>query len=570
MFAPAEAVVTAGLRPDLFTDSGSHSINRTLLITTLAVLLLGAFAFRAHGLSVEGFADDELNKLIAVDDYRAHGLTGANGEHPFLMKALVAGSVIAAEKWDASAIATAHPSELYIPVEVAVRLPGVLFGSLTMLLIYLVAAELFGVEVALIAAALWAFDPAAVGFTRIAKEDTFLLFFFLLANFFWLRGQRVAESEPDRDPRPYYWATAAAFGAMVASKYLPHYVVISISYYWMFQALPETRWRLGRQRFLIFFIVMGVVFVLLNPPILLPSTRHQMLDFARNKFMGHDGYEFMGKLYHHESMLWLKGIPWYFYYFFMTVKLPLLALGAFLVGLPLLFRRRLGDGRYFILFWMFFWLPFTLGGGKFTRYFIMVLPAVLITASVGVQFASRWIARSCAALFDNEGINVYARIALATIVVVFSIRASAGAAPHFRLYTNILGGGSGNAGAYFPQDEFYDSEVRQVTVEIAHSARPGAKVASETPPLCVYYTQRANRPDLRCVSLSDPATLRGLSEGDFVIAARGRRYFSNQAVLASLHQSSTPTFRVPLGTVPAADVYLLDRASLAAIRAVIH
>ena len=48
---------------------------------------------------------------------------------------------------------------------------------------------------ALLAAALWAFDPQAIGFNRIAKEDTFLLFFFLLANIFWLRGQRVAESE---------------------------------------------------------------------------------------------------------------------------------------------------------------------------------------------------------------------------------------------------------------------------------------------------------------------------------------------------------------------------------------
>src|SRR5688572_32072905 len=44
---------------------------------------------------------------------------------------------------------------------------------------------------------------------RVAKEDSFLLFFFLLANVFWLRGQRVAESS-DRNPNIYYWATAAS------------------------------------------------------------------------------------------------------------------------------------------------------------------------------------------------------------------------------------------------------------------------------------------------------------------------------------------------------------------------
>jgi hypothetical protein len=37
-------------------------------------------------LSAEGLSEDELNKLNAVADYRAHGLTGANGEHPMLMK----------------------------------------------------------------------------------------------------------------------------------------------------------------------------------------------------------------------------------------------------------------------------------------------------------------------------------------------------------------------------------------------------------------------------------------------------------------------------------------------------
>jgi len=47
----------------------------------------------------------------------------------------------------------------------------------------------------LIAAALWAFDPMAVGFNRIAKEDTFVLFFFLLGKILWLHGQRIAETK---------------------------------------------------------------------------------------------------------------------------------------------------------------------------------------------------------------------------------------------------------------------------------------------------------------------------------------------------------------------------------------
>ena len=142
---------------------------------------------------------------------------------------------------------------------------------------------------------------------------------------------------------------------MTASKYLPQYMAISISYYWIFQAIPETRWRLGRKRFLLFFVVVGVVFAAVNPPIFLPETWRQIRNFTSHKLVSRDSYEFMGVLYSNKVRSWLQGVPWYFYSFFFAVKLPLLTLVSFLIGLPLLFRRKLGDGRYFLLFWMFFW-----------------------------------------------------------------------------------------------------------------------------------------------------------------------------------------------------------------------
>ena len=390
MSAQVEAIITAGLRPELFAGGGVLSASKTLVIAAVAVLIVAGFAFRVSGLSAEGLSEDELNKLIAVADYRAHGLTGANGEHPMLMKALQAGSILLTEKWNNSSFVVAHPSD-HIPTETALRLPGVLLGAFTTLLIYLITSELFGSEVALIAAALWAFDPTAIGFSRIAKEDTFLLFFFLLANVFWLRGQRAAESGK-RNPNPYYWATAAAYGAMMASKYVPHLFAISISYYWVFQNLPETRWRLGKKKMLTFFVIIGLSFLLLSPTIVLPETWRQMGLFASNKRMGHDGYEFMGKLYTHRLDDWLRGTPAYFYVVFTWIKLPLLTLAGLIVGLPLLFRRKLGDGRYFILMWLFFWFfGFSFLGGKFTRYYTSALPAVLITSALGIQFVGRWL-----------------------------------------------------------------------------------------------------------------------------------------------------------------------------------
>jgi predicted membrane-bound dolichyl-phosphate-mannose-protein mannosyltransferase len=564
--APALPFVTAGLRPELFTNARTGSLSRALLIVALAVLTLIGFGFRVSGLSTEGLSEDELNKLDAVTEYRAHGLTSANGEHPFLMKAALLVSVVAADKWNETSLVVAHP-ELNVPVETSLRLPGALFGALTTVLIFLVAAELFGLEVALISAALWAFDPIAIGFSRIAKEDTFLIFFFLLASVFWLRGQRVAESQPQRRAEPFYWATAAALGAMFASKYVPPVMLaIIVGYNYAFQRIPVTRWVIGKKRFLKFFLVMGIVFLICNPTILLPGTWKAMSNFTSGRSMGHDSYEFMSRLYPHKFTDWLRGEPWYFYLALLSTKLPVLTLFGFMGGLGLLFRRKLGDGRYFLLLWMVLWaMAFMTPGGKFTRYITSILPAVIITAAITVQFVARRLGRFVARVIGNPSNQIYVRAALASLVIISSFWAAARAAPHYRLYMNALGG-SERAGLYFPQDEFYDAYVRDVMSEIAKSARPAARVASELPTVAAYYAQRANRPDLICVEMSDPVELARLAPGDFVIDARGRTYLSNQAMLMRLRQAGRPAFTIAVGTTPAADVYILNQESLAALR----
>jgi len=535
-------------------------LSRTFIIVALAVLVCAGFGLRAYRLSAEGLSEDELNKLHAVEDYRERGLTSTNGEHPMLMKALLTGSVVFAERWNRTNLAQSSTA-WRIDQETALRLPATLFGAFTSLLIFLVVCELFGPLTGLIAAALWAVDPAAIGFNRIAKEDTFLLFFFLLANIFWLRGQRAAESGEAR-PERYYWATAAAFGAMMASKYMPHFLSISVAYYYIFQGIPATRWRLGKQKWLIFFAVMGAAFLVCNPTILLPGTWHEMRIFASEQRIGHDGYEFMGQLFRNQATLWLNGSPWYFYYAFMAFKLPLAIVAAFLVGLPLLFRKQLGDGRYFVLFWMFFWFfPFTFMGGKFLRYFTMGLPIVLIVAAIGIHFIVRWLTETVARLAENAALKSYAQLSVALAFIALSAVASLSYAPFYRLYTNELGGGRERAGSYFPHDEFYDGSVRDTAATIARIARPHARVASETPGLLVHYAQLAGRHDLVSVSLSDQTALRDFTAGDLIVVARGRRYFSNDELVRALESVSQPVAQLLTGDVPATQLYVLDEAS---------
>ena len=567
MSFPAVPFTTAGLRPEFFGAS-ARAIPRPILALALTVLVIAGFAFRVHGLASEGLSDDELNKLTAVNDYRAHGLTSSNGEHPFLMKAALSASVVAAERWNATSYVTAH-SDFAAPVETALRLPNAIVGALTVILIFLLAKELFGLEVGLLAAALWSLDPMSIGFNRIAKEDTFLTFFFLLALVFWLRAQRVAESQPHRRPEPFYWATAVAFAAMMASKYLPQLLTVIVAYYWLFQRMEVTRWRLGRKKFLQFFGVMAIAFVIFNPTILLPGTWKAMASFSSYKQMGHDSYQFMGRLYSHRITDWLRGEPWYFYFVLLLVKLPIMTIGAFAAGFILLWRRATGDGRYLMLLWLFVWgMTFIFAGGKFTRYITSLLPVVMITAALGIQFLAKQLGKLTTRVFQSDSIRVYARAAFTSLVILITFWSATTATPHYRMYMNVFGGGTANAGAYFPQDEFYDAYMRDAVREIGKRAQSNAIVASEIETVSGFYAQREGRADLVSLSLSDPATVNRLRPGDFLIDARGRTYLSNQAMLTRLRAVSQPAFTISVGATPAADVYVLDQAALAALRGV--
>ena len=151
------------------------------------------------------------------------------------------------------------------------------------------------------------------------------------------------------------------------------------------------------------------------------------------------------------------------------------------------------------------------------------------------------------------------------IVIVASVINSVQAAPHFRLFTNSIGGGTEWAGYYFPHDEFYDASMRDVVSEIARRARPGARVASESPSLASYYAEREKRPDLINLSLSDPEAIKQLTPGDFIIIARGRRYFSNDMLTTTISNYTAPIAEFKLGLTPSANLYEVNGSTLSII-----
>ena len=178
---------------------------------------------------------------------------------------------------------------------------------------------------------------------------------------------------------------------------------------------------------------------------------------------------------------------------------------------------------------------------------------------------ARKFGRLCAQLVGHDSIRVYARAVLPSLVILATFWSATKASPHYRLYVSSLAGGAAKSGAYFPQDEFYDAYMQDALREIAKRAQPQAVVVSELDTVSAYYAQRSKRPDLVSIDLSEPGTVGKLRVGDFLIDARGRTYLSNQTMLARLRAVSRPAFTVSVGTTPAADVYVLDEKSLAAL-----
>lgn len=547
-------ITTAGTFPELFADDLFFARSRTVCAVILAFFIVVGFGLRVGGLGAESLGEDELNKLETVREYRENGLSGKNGEHPFLMKGLQTASIVAAEK-------VSTIIGLQIAEEAALRFPIALFGTFTALLLFLLISELFGRSIGLISAIFWTLEPMAIGFDRVAKEDSLVLFFFLVTMFFWVRGQTRAELG-DEKWTWYAWATAAAFAGLMASKYYPHLLAIVGAYYIVFQYISATKWRMESTRWLKFFVVMGFAFLILNPTILLPETWREMLKFSSENRIGHDSYEFLGNLYTNKMSAWLNGVPWTFFYVFLAVKSSLPILVLLVIGLPLMFMRRMGDGRFLLFFWAFMWfLPFTFLGGKFTRYFTFVEPLILVTGATGLYFSAKWLS-------DKVGPSLGPILQAGLLIGVVSIQFvnSLSATPHFRLFTNTIGGGMAAAGTYFPHDEFYDAATNETVRLVAGVARPNAIVACETPGLFEYYAERAGRRDLKIISLSDKAAVSQLAAGDFVVLAEGRRYHSNSVYVEYLKTRAKPIEEVDLGGIVATRIYYLDETEATAMR----
>jgi hypothetical protein len=502
----------------------------------LAVVLVAAGLTRTAHLGTFGFSEDEIHKVHAVEEYR-QGRFGANAEHPMLMKLAMWGSVALSERWNA----VAAPDRA-ISLETAIRLPNALAGAATTLLLFAVVELLFGTPAAIAASALWALDVNAIAINRIGKEDTFLLLFFLLAVWCYERAKRQGVTDPSGAQR-WYAGSGAAFGLMLASKYMAQYLAI----YALFNTIadrepganrPDRRWHFG---------AMAIVFGAANVAIFFPDTWRYGVAYVH-------GNPYAGTLYVTNIPVSPLGMPATYYLRLIATQVPLAVLGAAFAGGVELIRRRHERGfvllRVLVLFLL---VPYSLMAAKFLRYALPMFAVIDVMAAIGVVSGVAWLLRK---RWLPPQVRIVTACAAAAVLVIGAVTAPASAAPFFSIFQNAIGERLAPPAVTFPE-ETYDFGVREAVSAIAGAAAPAALIVSDAPDVVAHYLQGSSRPDLRVGSLSGGG-IPSRGPEVWVIVQDEHLTFENELLVWQL-RGTAPWLEIAAGNARAAQVFRIVR-----------
>ena len=536
------------------------SWQKTAVIAMAIMIVIGA-GLRLKGLGAVGFAEDEINKVEAARAYDRGDFT-ANAEHPMLMKLLIDLSLRAARAWNSMFASS-------ISDEAALRFPNALFGALTAIPLCLLTAALFDLSTGLWAAALWSFGVTAITFNRVGKEDTLMVFFMLFAFYLFIQAKLVDRSKNKLVDRLRN-LSGVSFGLMMASKYFPHYLGLNMLYHHNYSVRPgkegEARWKTP----LSFFLLMALAFLIANPAILLPKVWEYLNAYSGEKLLTHTGYLLGDHLYKNNisrSPFWAT--PIYFYLLWLAIKVPLAVLATCLIGFIAGLRRWREPGHGFIVFMILFWIvPYSLMGAKWPRYLLSLMPFVYMSAAVGVVLLIRWTASALSKWNSRGWISGVVTGLLLLATVVMPALTAYGHAPHYGLYSNIIG--DRYTAYFFPHDEFYDDGLNEAIHFVCLNAPPNATIVTETPGVVGYYTEKFGRKDLQSQVLSDPDfTVPNRSPVYFVLQ-RGRTYFENRDKMKQVREQFPMVYASCVRDFTAAEVYSAQPGAVATTERCLH
>lgn len=522
-------------------------------LALIALLISLAAAVRLFRLSASGYSEDEVNKVRAIRAYDRLEFS-ANAEHPMLMKLAVWGTTSAARAWNSHPLVSA---ELAIPPEAALRMPNAVVGAATTGVVFLLAESLFDSAIGAWAGLFWALDVNAAAINRIGKEDTFLVFFLLLATYLYERG-KVAADVSSRD-RWYLWS-GASFGLMLASKYMPHYFGLHALYNFAADRTPLDPSPPKRISF--YFAIAGLLFAG-NFALLLPDTWAYLGGYVRGDTVRHSGYHFAHRIFVNSVGASPWGVPPTFYLTFFATKLPLVVLVAAAIGIAWTIRHRLERGPTFVrVFLLFTLLPYSFVASKFLRYMLPVLAVVDIAAAIGVVWALRRVDRLGVRRPADAFALRSARVAIVACAIAAPLTLTVRTLPFPAQAQNAAGRWLFHPGSVFPDDELHDAGVREAVAAIAADAAPGAVICSDATAVVEEYLERNGRTDIRACSTSHDG-LPMTAADTWVIVQDGHIYFENVQVIEQLRRQTEPWRQIDAGGVRAAQVFHIQRAPAA-------
>jgi len=512
-------------------------------VVILACATVLAASVRIGGLATYGFSADEINKVRAIEQYRA-GQFGANAEHPMLMKLAMLGSVELSQAWNRIA-----PADAAVPLETAVRLPNAVAGALTTAVLFGVADLLFGGTVAAAVAMIWAVDVNAIAINRIGKEDTFLLLFFLTAVYCYERAKQLGRTG-STSTQWWYTLSGAAFGLMLASKYMPHLLGV----YALFNLLTDSEPGENKPDRVRHFGAMAAAFVVANVTILLPSTWRYFVSYVAGDMLQHHGYLYAGTLYVTNVPISPLGVPATFYLRLLATKVPLVVLAALVAGAIELVRRRRERGFVLLrVLAVFVIVPYSLMAAKFLRYSLPLLATVDLIAAVGLVSGIEWLLR-------KGWLSPLTRTAVAGVTIaIFAagiVLAQQTSAPYYSLFRNAIGERVNVRPTAFPE-ETYDYGVREAVDSIAAVAAPSAAIVSDADAVVAHYLHEQRRPDIGVESLSGHG-VDARARDTWIIVQDEHLTFENQQLVAQLRARQAPWRDIRIDGRVAAQIFHVE------------
>ncbi len=514
------------------------------LVIALLVMLL-AFAVRIDRIGFNSLSEDEVAKWAAIQEYRHGHFIGVNSEHPMVPKMLAWASLTVGEKWGRISSRLGWPS---LNPEGWLRLPYVLFGSATAAVLYFLCRQMMGMAGSFAAAFFWAVAPLAVSINRLAKEETPLTFFTLLACYFYCRAKQA----DTLSTRRWYDLSAIGFGFAFASQYIFHL-------FGMNQLVWHLAGRAGLDRkpmgwgYKRFFVLIFLTFLLVNPVFFSPANFGEIIHWLHHGGVHHSGYAFDGNLYVNFPARLLSGVPWYFYLWLLTLKTPIPILLAIILGGILLLRdRQTLASCFFLSFGLLQLFALSICGAKWMRYSLSMLPFLFLAAGYAVeriwQFAKQ----------KPSQVPMVAVGMAAIILFAWPLVELRSWAPYYPFYLNSIGGGTKNVARYFAPDEVSEFDTREVAQKICPVAPRAVRLATARPMSMSYYIESCGRADIQVVPLYDASYVP--QQGDVIVLEPSRRFVETQRYFDLLADSGMPNQEVRVGLVVASTIYIFEPA----------